>query len=77
MEKPSQFFSNSGSIFYKDNKEIADYECDFITRTQLEDGSWSIPWGWNGYPEEWAVSKNWWKGSGAVLNLLYLKGMGS
>jgi hypothetical protein len=74
--KPSQFFSSRDSIFYADNPEIADYECDFIVRTQLADGSWPIPWGWNDYPEEWAVSKNWWKGNGALLNLLYLKGMG-
>ncbi|MDR1821492.1 MAG: hypothetical protein LBQ91_03540 [Oscillospiraceae bacterium] len=73
--KPSQFFNSRGSIFYEGNKEIAEYECGFIKRTQLEDGSWSIPWGWADYPEEWAISKNWWRGSGALLNLLYLKGI--
>lgn len=74
--KPSQFFNNNNSIFYADNKEIADYECEFIIKSQLEDGSWNIPWGWNSYPDEWAISKNWWKGNGALLNMLYLKGMG-
>jgi len=43
---------------------------------QNEDGSWPIPWSWTDYPEEWAISKNWWKGNGAILNMLYLKGMG-
>jgi hypothetical protein len=74
--KPSQFFNSRDSIFYEDNKEISDYECGFIKRTQLDDGSWNIPWGWNGYPEEWAVSKNWWKSNSIVLNMLYLKGIG-
>jgi hypothetical protein len=74
--KPSQFFNDHNSIFYADNKDIADYECEFIIKSQLEDGSWNIPWGWNGYPEEWAISKNWWKGNGAILNILYLKGLG-
>jgi hypothetical protein len=74
--KPSQFFNSCDSIFYAGNSEIADYECDFILRTQQPDGSWPIPWGWAAYPEEWAVSKNWWKSSGALLNLLFLKGMG-
>ena len=74
--KPSQFFNTRNSIFYTDNKDIADYECDFIKRMQQEDGSWSIPWGWGSYPEEWAVSKNWWKCNGVILNMLYLKGMG-
>jgi hypothetical protein len=40
------------------------------------DGAWPIPWGWADYPEEWAIIKNWWKGNGAILNLLYLRGMG-
>jgi hypothetical protein len=74
--KPSQFFNNNNSTFYADNYDIAEYECGFIIKSQLDDGSWMIPWGWNGYPEEWAISKNWWKGNGAILNLLYLKGMG-
>lgn len=75
--KPSHFFNTRDSIFYADNSEIADYEYKVIIRTQLEDGSWNIPWGWNDYLEEWAISKNWWKGNGAILNMLYLKGMGN
>ncbi len=74
--KPSQFFSDCESIFHTDNKDIADYECEYIIKSQHADGSWNIPWSWNGYPEEWTISKNWWKGSGVILNLLYLKGMG-
>jgi hypothetical protein len=74
--KPSQFFLNNSSIFYADNKEMADYECEFIKKSQLEDGSWSIPWSWNDSPDEWAISKNWWKGNHAILNTLYLRGMG-
>jgi len=74
--KPSQFFNTRSSIFYADNKDIADYECEYIIKSQLDDGSWNIPWDWNGYPDEWAISKNWWKGNGAILNMLYLKGMG-
>jgi hypothetical protein len=71
--KPSQFFNSRDSIFYADNKEIADYECEYIIKTQLDDGSWAIPWDWSAYPEQWAVAKNWWKANGAILNLLYLK----
>ena len=74
--KPSHFFNTRDSIFYVDSKDIAEYECEFIIKTHLDDGSWNIPWGWNGYAEEWAISKNWWKGNGAILNMLYLEGMG-
>lgn len=73
--KPSQFFNSSNSLFYDDNKKIAKYECEYIHKTQQEDGSWNIPWGWNDYPNEWAIAKNWWKGNGILVNMLYLKGM--
>ena len=76
MCKPSQFFDSRESEFYLANCEIAEYECEFIENTQLDDGSWDVPWHWEGYPEEWAVSKNWWKGAGIIQNLLYLKGFG-
>ena len=73
--KPSQLFTRADSVYCADNREMAEYECAFIVRTQLEDGSWSVPWSWADYPEEWAVSKNWWKSDGILRNLLYLKGM--
>lgn len=72
--KPSQFFNSKCSIFYKDNKNIAEYECEFIVKTQLDDGSWNIPWSWGDYPEQWAISKNWWKSNVIIQNMLYLKG---
>lgn len=72
--KPSQFFNSNDSIFYTDNKTIAEYECEYIIKTQLVDGSWNIPWSWNDYSEQWAISKNWWKANGIILNLLYLQG---
>lgn len=77
VSKPSQFFNTNSSIFYGDNKEIADFECEFILKSQLSDGSWNIPWGWNDYKEQWAISKSWWKANGIILNLLYLKGLGN
>jgi hypothetical protein len=73
---PSWFIESADSVFYADNKVTADYECEFIVNTQLPDGTWEIPWGWGDYPNEWAISKNWWKANGVVLNLLYLKRMG-
>lgn len=76
ITKPSQFFNPKRSVFYEDNKEIADYEADFIVRTQLDDGSWDIPWSWGDYPDAWAISKNWWQGHAIISNLLFLKGMG-
>ena len=76
MCKPSQFFTSRDSEYYAANKEMAEYECEYIVRTQLEDGSWDIPWGWDDFPDEWAISRTWWKGTVIVLNLLYLQGFG-
>lgn len=73
--KPSQFFNTKDSIYFQANKEIAQYECDYILNTQLEDGSWNIPWGWQSYPEQWAISKNWWKSNVILVNMRYLQGM--
>lgn len=74
--RPSCFIGSKDSEYYPENKDAADYECEHILQTQLADGSWDIAWCWNAYPEEWAISKNWWKGQGVIQNLLYLKGFG-
>lgn len=74
--KPLAFLNSKDSEYYLDNKEIADYQCEYIVNTQLEDGSWDITWSWEDYPDEWAISKNWWKGQVIIENLLYLKGFG-
>lgn len=74
--KPSQFMDSCESPFYSANRELAEYECDFILNTQLADGSWDIPWSWQDFPDEWAISKNWWKSNNIILNLRYLRGFG-
>lgn len=74
--KPSFFLAGRDSIFYASNKALADYECAFIEATQLANGTWPISWRWSDYPDEYAVSANWWQSSFAVNNMLYLKGFG-
>jgi hypothetical protein len=73
--KPSRFFNTKDSFFYEDNKEIAMYECSFIQSSRNMEGIWDITWEWTDYPEEWAVSKNWWKGDLVIKNMLFVKGM--
>lgn len=74
--KPSNFFTSMDSQFYPANQALAQRECEFILAGQQEDGTWPITWRWEDFPEEWAISKNWWKGHLIIQNLLYLKGMG-
>lgn len=74
--KPSQFLTSQSSLFYEKNREIAEYEHEYILNTQLSDGSWDVAWQWwTDYPKEWAISKNWWKASIAITNINYLRGL--
>lgn len=44
--------------------------------TLPKEGVWDINWQWGDYPAEWAISRNWWQGSQAVNNMLYLRNFG-
>ncbi|GEM_PF-5691612 len=35
-----------------------------------------VLWSWEEYSDEWAVTKNWWKSNGIILNILYLRNYG-
>lgn len=74
--RPSQFVLSCAGPFYAEIADLARYECAFLRETQLEDGSWNIPWRWGAYAEAWALSKCWWKAVGIVKNLRFLRGMG-
>lgn len=74
--KPSDYFLSNDNIFYRDNKETADYECEYIEKEQLSDGSYSITWVWGTEYKEFEVSANWWKSHIIIKNMLYLQGMG-
>jgi hypothetical protein len=73
--KPSLFIYSKEDEFYKENKEIADYECEFIIKTQEEDGTWAITWSWSEYPEEWAIAKNWWRCDWIIKYIKYINQM--
>lgn len=75
VARPSDFIRSRTSIFYAANRDVVDDECDYIVETQLEDGSWTTPWAWDNYPEEWVISKNRWKSIVVIQNMLYLKEM--
>ena len=72
--RPSSLIRSKKSRYYRAVRELADYECEFIRKSQREDGSWDVPWAWDGWPEQQAVSRNWWRGQIIIQNLLYLKG---
>ncbi|MGM9619799.1 MAG: hypothetical protein ACI3W8_08215 [Oscillospiraceae bacterium] len=73
--KPSLFIHSKNSAFYAENKAVCDLECAFIARTQEADGSWNVTWDWGAYPEQWHVSKNWWKSDLIIKNVKYYSAM--
>lgn len=75
--KPSLFIGSKTSEFYMENKEICHCECEFILDTQESDGTWGITWSWTDYPEQWNISKNWWKSDLIIKNILYIKAIRS
>jgi len=73
--KPSLFIQTKDSDFYLANLYTCYYECEFIANTQEADGTWAVTWAWADYPEEWHISKNWWKSDLIIRNLKYLQAM--
>ena len=71
--KPSLFINSKSSDFYLENKDICDFEYEFILKTQNEDGSWGVTWDWSNYPEQWAISKNWWQSDIIIKNIKYIR----
>lgn len=71
--KPSLFINSKLSDFYFDNEDICCFESEFIKQSQNLDGTWNVTWCWDEYPEQWAISKNWWKSDIIIKNITYLK----
>ena len=72
---PSDLIGCQEDLFYKGIEALNEKECVFICTTQQEDGSWKVPWRWSDYPNEFAVSANYWKSYIIIKNILFLKKM--
>ena len=73
--KPSFFITSKDSAMYEEKKKLLDAEIDFIVNTIGDDGVWEPSWKWESYPNEWVVSKVWWKANIAIKNVKFLKEM--
>lgn len=71
--KPSLYINDKNSDFYLENQNICMYEHQFILDTQQEDGAWNITFAWDAYPEQWNISKNWWKSDFLIRNIKFLQ----
>ena len=73
--RPSLFIHSQISRFYEANKELCDFECRFLSETQESDGTWAVTWDWGCYPEQWHISKNWWKSDLILKNIKFYQNM--
>lgn len=73
--KPSAFIRNENHPLLKHDefKELLYKEIETIERSLHPEGYWEISWQWDGFPEEFAISRNWWRADLAIKNLLLLK----
>jgi len=77
VDRPTDLITGPMSPYYADIAEAADAECRFLIDSQLEDGSWPVPWKWwNEYSDEFAVAATWWKGHIVLKHITYLKNFG-
>ncbi len=76
VTKPSELIRSRDDMFYGDNAELAELECDFIIQSQLPDGAYPVTWEWYTDDKEFEVAANWWKGNLVIRNMRYLKGFG-
>ncbi|WP_151736066.1 hypothetical protein [Paenibacillus tengchongensis] len=74
--RPSAFFETPNSIGYKANAALLERELDYILAGRNSDGVWDVTWSWEGYPQEFALSENWWKAVIAINNVLLLRAFG-
>lgn len=70
---PSGFIHSRDSVFYKGNEEIVEKECEFVSESQLSDGSFRVPWQWYNEYKEFPLAENWWKSVIIIEKMRFLR----
>ena len=77
VDRPTDLIDGPQHPYYPDIAETANAECQCLIDSQLDDGSWPVPWKWwNEYTDAFAVSANWWKAHIVLKHIVYLKNFG-
>lgn len=74
--RPSMFINNNESMFFENNKELVQKECELLAKAQLKDGSYTVPWAWYNDYAEYTLSANWWKSVLLITYMRFLKEFG-
>ncbi|MCH5154516.1 MAG: hypothetical protein J1F71_04820 [Clostridiales bacterium] len=71
--KPSTFYNSSRMVLDILDRKLCEKKCEQLLNSQLDDGSYNIPWIWHNDYTEYYIAANWWKSSFLLKNMLYLK----
>lgn len=74
--KPSFFIPNRNSMFYAGNEALVEEECALIAESQLDDGSYPVPWQWYNEYTEFPLAENWWKSVQLIEKIRFLREFG-
>ncbi len=74
--KPSLFISDRNSMFYAGNEALIEEECALIAESQLDDGSYPVPWQWYNEYMEFPLAENWWKSVQLIEKLRFFREFG-
>ncbi len=73
---PSDFVRRKEDIFFEDYRQLLGCECDHIISSQLEDGSFAVPWLWYNDYSEYTLAANWWRSCLIINKFALLAQMG-
>ncbi len=73
VAKPSWFISSKESFLYEALKDLVALEVLHIQSSQLEDGTWPVPWAWLEYLDTWPLAKSYWQADIIVKQLVFCR----
>lgn len=73
---PSFFISDKSSMFYAGNEALVEEECALIAESQLDDGSYPVPWQWYNEYKEFPLAENWWKSDQLIGKIRFFREFG-
>ena len=77
---PHYYMDTPNNIYYNDYREAVQQELDYLIKARPKQGIWDITWTWfentEKYPNEFAISTNWWKSYHGIWKMRFLKNFG-
>ncbi len=73
---PLEFIDSPNHPLCKKYGDLVEQNLEFYIEQLSDEGTWDISWSWSGFPEEFAISRRYWKGILTVKRYKILKSFG-